>query len=100
MFLSTGWAVAIATHPGEARAGLVRMSVLAGLFAQAEAGGGGGGAGVAPPKRVSDGTWRFEVRLDPSETQVICFDELVEVCSCPLMVMMRHHAIHSLAQRV
>jgi hypothetical protein len=44
------------------------MSVLAGLFAQAEAG----------QPQPSDGTYRFEVVLDPSETQVICFDELVE----------------------
>ena len=42
------------------------MSVLAGLFARAEGG------------RPSDGTYRFEVVLDSSETQVICFDELVE----------------------
>eukprot|EP01043_Picozoa_sp_COSAG02_P005581 COSAG02_NODE_152_length_33208_cov_13.316591_21_plen_59_part_00 len=53
------------------------MSVLAGLFAQAEAGGGAEPAAL--PARGCDGTWRFEVRLDPAETQVICFDELVEV---------------------
>ena len=62
--------------------GFESMSVLAGLFAQAEAGGGGGGAGLgapeSPSRKSSDGTYRFEVALDPSETQVICFQELVE----------------------
>ena len=43
------------------------MSVLAGLFAQAEGG--------RPP---SDGTYRFNVKLDPSQTAVICFQELME----------------------